>query len=862
MYKVLLFALFCFPLSAQVTINEYSASNLREVSDNYFDQEDYIELYNPSAQPVDISGWHLSDKLTNPKKWAFPQGTVLPSDSYLIVWASGRNETRDGHLHTNFKLKQTAPDQEYVVLADRNGIIIESTPLVKTDLHHSICKTVNGGDEWAVCTTLTPLAGNEASAMYTVYAPDAKIVTQRGWYRDSVVVRAMLSDAYDLRYTLDGNIPTDTSQLMPDFLVIKKTAVLTVRNFSADADILPGKVDFATFFINEPKSTLPIFSVAGGDEAIALAEGDRQLNPISSLELFDKDGVFITFSHGELDGHGQDSWVNDQRSLDWISRDEMGISSAIGHRLFNSSERNEFQRIIFRASGDDNYPAVDDPEHEGSTHIRDEYVQTLVQNSDMHLDIRSVERCLLYINGKYWGVYTIREKPDDHDYTSFRYDQDKYDIQFLKTWGQSWAEYGGAKAITDWENFRDSILAADVSQSAEYSRIKDKLDVTSLMDYMIINLSVVSSDWLNYNTGWWRGLKPDGKHKKWAYIMWDNDATFDYYINYSGVPDTSPFAQACDIEEIGYFMDEFFPPDTSQVIYPADSFFWNGEWVYWGPDTFDVFPDLGKHEKIFLHLLENNNEFRNTYFARYADMISTVFTCENMKKTLDSLLAIVRPEMPRHISRWGGSMTEWDRNVKKLKTFVENRCKRIDDGLADCYQLSGPYPVTLMTNPPGMGDIKFNTLTHKNLPWVGTYFGNMDNTTEVIPTTPAKFLYWQSKNGSSAFSNSNSPASSVTITAADTLIAVFENAVNTHDQNVLMAFASPNPGTGTITVTVDQSLDNSLIHVTDNTGKSVYKKAGFSGNATTLDLQFLPAGMYHISLHDKYRSYRTKWIKI
>lgn len=861
MFRIFFIVFFAVQVSAQISINEYSASNLRLVEDNYFEQEDYIELYNSGSSAADISGYHLSDKIDKPKKWAFPQGTVMEPGSYLIIWASGRNESGEGHFHTNFKLKQTA-ESEYVVLADRNGNIIESTPLIKTDLHHSICKTVNGGSTWSICTGLTPLAGNEGSAKYTAYAPDARVLTKRGWYRDSVVVRAMLSDVYDLRYTLDGNIPVDTSQLMPDSLVLDKTAVLTVRNFSADPAVLPGRVDFATFFVDEPASTLPIFSVAGGDEATALAEGDRELNPISSLELFDRQGTFITSSYGELDGHGQDSWVNDQRSLDWISRDEMAISSAIGHKLFNSSERNEFQRIILRASGDDNYPAVNDPEHEGSTHIRDEYVQTLVQNSDMHLDIRSVERCLLYINGKYWGVYTIREKPDDHDYTNFVYGQDKYDIQFLKTWGQSWAEYGGSKAIRDWEIFRDSILNADVSQAANYSDIKDRLDVISLMDYMIINLSVVSSDWLNYNTGWWRGLKADGKHKKWGYIMWDNDATFDYYINYSGVPDTSPYAQACDIEDIGNYMDEFFSIDTTQVIYPADSFFWNGEWIHWGPDTIDVFPDLGKHEKIFLHLLDNSEEFRNTYFARYADMLSTVFTCDNMKKTLDSLLAIIRPEMPRHIGRWGGSMTEWDRNVKRLKTFVENRCKRIDDGLADCYQLAGPYPITVMTDPPGMGDITFNTLTHKALPWTGSYFGNMVNNVSVSPAQNAIFRHWKSIKGSTVFSALQSLSSAAEIMASDTLVAVFHNPTGTRNVEELSFIANPNPGTADIRIQAADGIIDGRMTVIDHTGKEVYVRSGLKGSEINGDLQSLQPGLYIITLTDRGRTGKIKWVKL
>ena len=46
----------------------------------------------------------------------------------------------------------------------------------------------------------------------------------------------------------------------------------------------------------------------------------------------------------------------------------------------------------------------------------------------------------------------MREKVDDHDFTDYYYDQDKNNLQFLKTWGGTWSEYGGAQAQTDWDN--------------------------------------------------------------------------------------------------------------------------------------------------------------------------------------------------------------------------------------------------------------------------------------------------------------------------------------------------------------------------------------------------------------------------
>ncbi|MBP6238735.1 MAG: CotH kinase family protein [Saprospiraceae bacterium] len=800
--KFSIFTLFLsFHSIAQVIINEYSASNLRMYPDNYGKYEDWIELHNSGNVDVNISGWYLSDKKDKPKKWKIPGNTVIPSKGYLVFWASGRDLVSNSDFHTNFKFTQSDKD-EFVVLANPSGVILESYPLILTQLHHSVAKAPNENNQWKISTSPTPGEANDVNTLYKGYATTPVISGKAGFYSNPVKVTIANSGIETIRYTLDGAVPTNSSEIFQNEINISKSSVLSAASFSDDPLVLPSFTDFKSFFINEPASTLPIISVGGGTTLIQLAEGDRSLEPLGSCEIFSSDGTFLTKSFGELDRHGQDSWINDQRSLDWISRDEMGHDSGIAYKLFHYSDRNEYQRIIMRASGDDNYPAVDDGDHEGSAHVRDEFVHTLVQKAGMHMDVRSLERYLVYLNGKYWGVYTIREKPDDHDYTEYTYKQDKYDLQFLKTWGQTWVEYGDEKALTDWIKFRRYVMENDVSKTEVYNKINNELDVTSLMDYMIANLTCVSSDWLNYNTGWWRGLNNSGKHKKWGYIMWDNDATFDYYINYSGVPDISPNAKACDIEEISDYMDEFFPLDTTLIELPPDSFYFNNMWNYIAGDTFIIYPDPGKHEKIFLKLLDESQTFRELYFARYADMLNGTFSCASMTTTLDSLISIIRPEMPRHISRWGGNMVEWEKNVKRLRDFVVKRCAKIHTGLINCYNLSGPHLVTLITHPPDKGNIRLNSQTHNTLPWNGNYFGNMTNEVEVVPVSGNKFLYWKSATGKTIFTNSTSANSKVDITGRDTLVAVFEGAVPTTDVKIQTANIYPNPADENITITL------------------------------------------------------------
>jgi len=627
---------------------------------------------------------------------------------------------------------------------------------------HSNGRVADGDMAWGVFTNPTPGAANGTATAYARYTVAPSMDQEAGYYDDNVLVSITNNEPNSiLRYTTNGINVTENSPMY--------TAPITVTNTQ-------------------------------------LANGSGDLIPIGSIEYFNKDKELEARSFGSLNRHGQDSWVLDHRSLDWISRDEMGYSKAVDAPIFSYSDRDEYQKFMFRNSGDDNYPAISGPDHQGSTHIRDEYVQELSREGGMALDTRAVERVVLFLNGQFWGVYGMRERPVDHDYTSEYYDQGKYEVQYLSTWGDTEVEYGGIDAINDWIEFRNFVLTNDMSIPENYQRVDDELNTTSLIDYMIVNLTVVASDWLNYNTGWWRGLNPEGDHKKWGYILWDLDATFDYYRNYTGVPNISPSARACDIEEISVFMDQFFGNTTitggsggggtgGGGGMPLDSVdcasVTNGSSPY--PNTDSLFiltveiddfccnqwDDLCQNIYDDLAGTGGNAEFRQLYYSRYADMLNTVYSCENMNETLDRMVDVIRPEMPGQIARWGGSMNEWESNVTRLKNFIDQRCTMIDDGMIDCYdELSGPYNVTLMTEPDGVGEIDFNTLDIENFPWSGDYFGGMANKIKAKTfkdfEDDYEFSHWVSSNGNVIFPDAQSRKAELTLTGPDTLTAVFE----------------------------------------------------------------------------------------
>jgi hypothetical protein len=757
-----------------------------------------------------------------------------------------------------------------------------------------------------------------------------------------------------MRFTVDGTNPTSLSDEYTDPILISATTVLKAQSFSNDSMILDGKMDFNTYFINEDFS-LAVFSV-GADQVIDLANGSGNLIPIGSLEYFNKEKVREATSFGSLNRHGQDSWVLDHRSLDWVSRDEMGYSKAVNAKLFSYSERDEYQKFMFRNSGDDNYPAVNDNAHFGSTHIRDEYVQNLAFQGGLKLDHRAVERVILFLNGKYWGVYGMRERPVDHDYTDFYYNQGKYDVQFLSTWGDTEIQYGGQQALNDWYRLRNFILENDMSDPANYEKVTDELNVLSLMDYMIVNLNCVASDWLNYNTGWWRGTNPDGDHKKWGYILWDLDATFDYYINYSGVPNISPDAKPCDIDEISNFMDNFFndnPGDAGKgttvcnfqgdastcnsIINgtspheATDSFFlltvnqdsgccdeWDavcqglydefkvdpsdyencpsivdGSCPYTLDDPYliqvfeatdnccnnwfgfcnnfynyfanggvagsDVDGNVGMHEKIFLKLQEENPDFRQLYYSRQADLQNTVYSCENMLTTLEEMLAVIEPEMPRQIDRWGGTLNQWESNVQRLKDFIGARCELMDEGMTECYELTGPYEIMLMVEPEGVGEIDLNTLDIEDFPWTGNYFGGMENIIKARAfESNYEFSHWESSAGSVILPTPQDRKATIQLETQDTLVAVFTPTVGVKDINSAVkmnVYPNPTSGLATLKYELKEPMDVQ-ISILNMMGQNIVKltplnnktAAGVHEQVIDLTKEGIPSGIYLVKL--------------
>ncbi len=703
-YSKFLFVFFSLALysqgQAQIMINEFSAANMDQFYDNYGDDSDWIELYNAGSTAVDLTGYYLSDKLDNPTKYEIPAGTSIGANDHLLIWASNKNEVIGTNIHTNFKITQTK-SSEAIVLADPSGTIIDSHELeIANQVGHAWARRGDGGSEWGVAENPTPDAEN--FNVQKAYTDTPLLSPEAGNYNGSVEVTLATPDANaTIYYTTDGSVPNTFSQQYTGAFTVSNTTVVRAYAVSSDPEVPESAIETNTYFIDE-SHTIKVISIADESLTELMVFGDW-IDAIGSFEYFDEDLVLLEEGYGEYNKHGNDSWAYDQRGIDYISRDEFGVDDAIDEKLFPNKDRDEFQRIMLKAAANDNYPFED------GAHIRDAYVHTLSQLAELEMDERTYEPCILYLNGEYWGVYEIREKVDDNDFTNHYYNQGTQWIDFIKTWGFTWEEYG---SWDDWYDLRDFINNNDMTDAASYAYVEERLEVLSLIDYIILHSHNVSADWLNWNTAWWRGRKPTGGALKWRYILWDEDATFGHYINYTNIPDQGSNADPCNPEQI------------------------------------DPFTDFEGHIEIFSDLFENE-DFKQLYINRYADLNNTYFSCDFMIPLLDDMIARIEPEMARHTQRWGGSVSGWQDNVQDLRDFISNRCTIIDEGIVDCYEdegITGPYDITINVEPPLSGKVKANTLVGLSYPWQATYFGGVNVTLEAIPEDGFIFDHWEVSN--------------------------------------------------------------------------------------------------------------------
>ena len=144
-----------------LVINEFMADNGVTIAGPDGTNPDWIELYNGGNASVNLGGMYLTDDLTNPMKWPFPENTVIEAGGYLLIWADTSDS--DG-LNCGFGLRANGED---IALFASDGLtLVDSITYLKQLQDVSYGRVTDGAEDWEHMLSATPGWGNNTKQPY------------------------------------------------------------------------------------------------------------------------------------------------------------------------------------------------------------------------------------------------------------------------------------------------------------------------------------------------------------------------------------------------------------------------------------------------------------------------------------------------------------------------------------------------------------------------------------------------------------------------------------------------------------------------------------------------------------------------
>ena len=232
---------------------------------------------------------------------------------------------------------------------------------------------------------------------------------------------------------------------------------------------------------------------------------------------------------------------NAKHAFRFFFRSEYGPAK-LQYPEFGKDAAQEFDNIDLRTFSNYSWSLSDDPR---CTFMRDQF------NRDMQFSLgQSTARghyCHLYINGHYWGLFNVVERPEaSFGATYFKGKQDDFDVIKIgrgKGKGEGNTQYGlfaTDGSLDAWERFW-KICKAGLESDAAYQRILGNnpdgtrnpdyevfLDVDNLIDYMLVifyggNLDApITAFGANRSANNWYGIRNR-----------NGDEGFRYYVSVS-----------------------------------------------------------------------------------------------------------------------------------------------------------------------------------------------------------------------------------------------------------------------------------------------------------------------------------------
>lgn len=728
-----------------VAMENVSVPNDTDYDNAFFSGSDHeAQLYSggsPSQYRIDLSSVHLF-KGTNvlalqgynvsssSSDFSLIPFLTLGSTTYSTSNVANFIQVNEGSLHTNFKIKN---EGEGLFLFNAQNQLIDSIRIVELPANVSYGRYPDGASDWKYFYSPTPGEAN-LNAMDELRNDSIRFSLPAGFYSGEIQL-SLSSNANNvtIKYTTDGSEPTFESKEYNGTLTLLLTTVIRAAAFYNENR--SSEIFTKTYILNS-EHTLPIFSittnpdnlwdynkgiyVAGPNAETAdphfganyWQDWERQVH----VEFFDEQKTELLDQEAGVKITGAWSRANEQKSLALFARSVYGKGS-FSASLFKDLPFDKYESFMLRNSGNDwSY-----------TMLRDGYASEIAKSLD--IDRLAYQPAVLYMNGEYWGVQNLREKPNEHYFEShFGVDED--DLNLLEV--QNEVVTGSSSGYIDLLSF---IKSRNVATDENYNHISKLIDISCFIDYELFQIFINNTDWPGNNIKYWNSNE---SHSQWRWLLYDTDFGFD--------------------------------------IWDGGAYRGNGI-VFATTENGPSWPNPQWSTYLLRRLLGNAN-FQHQFMNRMADLLNTTFQSENMNAKLDSVMNLIQNEMPFHVARWN-TWGDWDTKIGVIRRFNNNRPSYVWQHFNGYFNVNN-HTVTLSVSSKDAGKIKVNSITPNSYPFTGNYFSQVPVMFTAIPNTGYKFVRWENA------STSDKPAITLTLSSNIKLNAVFEPVRGDENLNIVI----------------------------------------------------------------------------
>ena len=616
-------------------LNEVCTSNVSCCEDGSGRFPDWIEIYNPTGQDIDLSGY-IVNKSTDLKKEKFtvPEGTIIAPGAFYL-------------FDPGFSISSNGAT---INLVDRDMNYIDRVSVPKLKYDTTYARKNDGDLTWERMTPTPGYSNTDGEAVCEVIDGSVTASVEPGFYEEEFDLKLSSSNrGRKIYYTLDGSDPKTSGMLYEGPVHIydrtgdaNKWSMLP----QTSVEYMEGRTKFPSYAIDKctvvravaedklgrftDDCTYTYFVGFGGKDAY---DGITVVSAIvDPADLYDHDdGIMVLGSDydayvaagepDEYDGNTANFTRRGRKSereadIEIFDSDHQNVlDTKAGIRIKGLSSRWDVQKsfsVFFRNAYGGNYKesfstdgvnidlhsfSLDKCGQDNETKMIDVIMESCMRDTGC-ATVRRVPACL-FLNGEYWGFYWLSER-FDRSYLADRYDVNADDVEYRD------------KDDFDWPG------AWNV----------DNFDRESLLNYYAGNIIVAhETDWPDYNVRFWRTLSDEGT----AY----GDGKFRPVI-YDMNSDSMRYP---DFDSFSYLMESFYP---------------------------------------FMEISEDDENFKNDLAERIDEMMRGCFETQHVEDIIDTLSRRIRKQMVLDKMRYSdcsGSEAEeaFDASVNVIRDFYKER---------------------------------------------------------------------------------------------------------------------------------------------------------------------------------------------